>query len=87
MIDGDKLCVRAGLFTYTPIHIADIKGLKSTSTMLAAPACSRHRILITYGKYDEIVISPKNREAFLEELKRMNPSIQLSEEHAGEPRL
>jgi hypothetical protein len=78
VIEEDKLIVRVGLISYTPINVVDIKLLKNTRTMLASPACSFDRVLIKYGKYDEIAISPKNKKEFLEDLKRINPYIQLS---------
>jgi hypothetical protein len=35
------------------------------------------RIEISYGKYEFITISPKNKEEFIRQLLKVNPRIQL----------
>jgi Bacterial PH domain len=42
---------------------------------LSSPAASLDRIAIVYNKYDEIYISPKNREDFIKELLKINSDI------------
>jgi len=36
-------------------------------------------IIITYNKYDDIYISPENREEFINDLLKINPNIEIIE--------
>jgi hypothetical protein len=35
------------------------------------------RIAVVYNKYDEVLISPKEREDFIAELLKINPNIEI----------
>lgn len=37
--------------------------------------CSHHGLMIHYGKFDDIYISPERRDLFVSELCRLNPGI------------
>ena len=43
--------------------------------MISSPAASFDRIEITYGKFEEIIISPKHKLKFYEDLQKINPNI------------
>lgn len=75
-IAGDHIVVKAGPFKYTPIPVQKITSIKNTRTWLAAPALSLDRILISYGRYDEIIISPRHKKEFIAALQQINPGIQ-----------
>ena len=45
----------------------------------SAPALSLDRIRITYNKYDEIVVSPKDKKVFLDDLTAINNGIEIIE--------
>lgn len=57
------------------IPIQDIEFVHFTKHPFTAPALSLHRIEINYSKYKTITISPKDRKAFLEELRKKNDHI------------
>lgn len=57
------------------IEIKTIKRIYKTNIPLSSPAASLDRIAIVYNKYDEIYISPKNREDFIKELFKINSDI------------
>ncbi|MBA4153909.1 PH domain-containing protein [Flavobacterium sp.] len=57
------------------IEIKTIKRIYKTTIPLSSPAASLDRIAIVYNKYDEIYISPKNREDFIKELLKINSDI------------
>ena len=59
----------------TKIDIHSIKKVYRTNNPLSSPALSLDRIAIVYNKYDEIYISPKNREDFIKELLKINSDI------------
>lgn len=57
------------------IDIHSIKKVYRTNNPLSSPALSLDRIAIVYNKYDEILISPKDRSAFIAHLLSINPNI------------
>ncbi len=60
-----------------PIPISSINRIYKTKNPLSAPALSLDRIAIVYNKYDEILISPKDREDFIKTLLAINPEIKV----------
>ncbi len=75
--DGE-LKVRVGGLLYRRIQIRTIKKIEKTRTILSAPAASLDRIIIYYNRYDEIVLSPKDKEQFIADLQKENPSIEVN---------
>ncbi len=75
IIDDNKLKIKCGLIPYKPIDIATIKEIARTKSIISSPAPSFDRIVIKYGKYDEIIISPKDKQNFVKDLLRINPKI------------
>lgn len=57
------------------VEINSIKRIYKTRNPLSSPALSLDRIAIVYNKYDEVLISPKNKQGFIEELLKINPDI------------
>ena len=74
-IDDEKLYIKCGFFKYRPINIEDIKKVSKSSNIISSPAASFDRIEIKYGKFEEIIISPKQRIKFVEDLQKINPNI------------
>lgn len=74
-IQNGLLKIRSGLFSFKPIEISQIKEVSKTRILLSSPAPSFDRILIKYGKFDEIIISPKDKFQFAKDLCRINPEI------------
>ena len=74
-IDNKHLIIKCGLFSYKPIDIDEIKEISITKSIISAPAPSFDRIAITYGEYNEVVISPKDKFHFAEDLTTINPDI------------
>ncbi|MGX7666105.1 PH domain-containing protein [Flavobacterium pedocola] len=46
-------------------------------TSLLKPGLGSYGLTITYNKFDDIYISPKNKSEFLAELLKINPNIQI----------
>lgn len=57
------------------IDIKAIKRIEPSNSFMSAPAMSMRRIRISYGKYDEILVSPARQDEFIEELLKVNPDI------------
>jgi len=61
----------------TKIDIKTIRKVYATRNPLSSPALSINRLAIVYNKYDEILISPKDRADFISELLKVNPNIEV----------
>jgi hypothetical protein len=59
----------------TKIDIRTIRKINKTRNPISSPALSLDRIEIIYNKFDSILISPKDKQAFVEELLKINPDI------------
>ena len=77
-IDDENLIVRSGPFKST-IDIKSIKKLRATKTLLAGPALSIDRIEIQYKRYDSVIVSPKEKNKFIESLLSKNKSIEVDD--------
>lgn len=75
IIENNKLKIKCGFFSYKPIEIDKIKEVSKTKNIISSPAPSFDRIEIKYGKFDEIIISPKDKLNFANDLAIMNPNI------------
>ena len=71
-IDGEMLSIWR-----TKIDIKTIRKVYATRNPLSSPALSINRIAIVYNKYDEVLISPKDRADFIGELLKVNPNIDV----------
>jgi hypothetical protein len=74
-IENEKLYIKCGFFKYRPVNIGDMKKVSKSSNIISSPAASFDRIEITYGKFDELIISPKHKSKFVEDLQKINPRI------------
>jgi hypothetical protein len=70
VIDGTILKV-----WWIKIDIHSIKRIYKTNNPLSSPALSLDRIAVVYNTYDEVLISPKLKKEFVEELLKINPTI------------
>lgn len=76
-IEGDKLKIKCGYFFNFLIEIKDIKTISETFNIISSPALSFNRLEILYNKFDTLLISPKDKNRFLEIIKRINPEIKI----------
>lgn len=74
-IDNERLHITCGFFRYNSINIMEIKKISKSHNMISSPAASFDRIEISYGKFEEIIISPKHKLKFSEDLQKINPGI------------
>ncbi|QDO95462.1 hypothetical protein FNB79_16290 [Formosa sediminum] len=73
--DAGVLIVKSGFVYNQRFDIQKIKSVRKTTNIMSSPAPSLDRLELTYGKFDIIVISPKNKIDFARELKKINPRI------------
>jgi len=73
----DELKVKAGFLVNTKIPISFIHKIKETNNLISSPAASLDRLEIFYGKYDSIIISPMDKNEFIQDLLKINPNIEV----------
>lgn len=76
-IDGDKLTIKCGFLYNKTIDINTIKKIKETNNPLSSPATSLDRLEINYGKFDSVIISPKQKSEFINDIKGLNPNVEV----------
>jgi len=76
ILDTGHLKVTCGIFYNQQFDIGKIKRIAKTGNLVSSPAPSLDRIELTYGKFGTLVISPKDKIGFAEELKKINPKIE-----------
>lgn len=71
------LITKLGPFNHSVISISKISEIKPTTSILGAPANSLDRINIIYNRFGNLIISPKDRISFVDELLKINKSIEV----------
>ena len=74
--------VLVSMFFYkTKIKISEIRSIKYSNSIMKTnfykPGCHHKGIEIVYHKYDDIFISPNNRDQFIAQLIEQNPTIEI----------
>jgi Bacterial PH domain len=74
-VNNETLIVKCSFIFKTSIHIRSIKTIRESGSILAAAAASLDRLEILYNDTDSILISPREKEKFIEHLLSINPNI------------
>ncbi|UOR06366.1 PH domain-containing protein [Hymenobacter aerilatus] len=82
--------MRTTYYTLTPTHllvrcgpwrvqmpVASITRVEPTHNPISSAALSLDRLAIHYNRYDEILLSPRDKAGFVEALRQLNPQIQV----------
>lgn len=77
IVDNNTLIIKCGFIYQTKIDISDITKIEETRNPISSPAASLDRLEIYYGKFDSVVVSPKDKHAFIDELTRINSNIEV----------
>ena len=75
-IRGEHIVIK-GIIKDTLIPIHTITSVRHTRNPASAPALSMDRLEINYGLYDYAIISPLEKERFIEELLKVNQHITI----------
>ncbi len=75
LIDKDILRVKCGFLVNKSFEIRRITKITETNNPISAPAASLDRLEISLDSGKSVIVSPKNKSGFIEELKRRNPKI------------
>lgn len=76
-IEDRLLRIKSGFLLNKTIAIGSIRKIAGTKSPLSSAATSPDRLEIMYNKNDSIIISPKDRAGFINELKTINPGIEV----------
>lgn len=80
-LSSDKLVYRRGIFS-GKIDLNRIKEIRKNRTVwmnLKKPATARNGLLIKYGNYEELYISPESNDQFIGHILKLNKSIRISD--------
>jgi len=77
-IEKNTLKMQGGPFKQT-INIQKIKKITKEKSIVTAPALAINRLLIQYGNYKYVSISPKQEYEFIKLLMSKNPQIQIDD--------
>ncbi len=76
LITGSELVVRCGPFRQTR-NVSSIRQVRSTRHLISSPALSLRRLMVDCGEDGFVVISPRDRDAFLRDLKQEAPDVRI----------
>lgn len=80
-LNGDRLVYRRGIFS-GKIELEKIREIRKNRTVWMSfkkPATARNGLLIKYGPYEELYISPECNDQFLAQILKLNKSIRISD--------
>lgn len=77
VIDKELLKIKSGFLYNANIDIHSIRKIEESNSPLSSPAASFDRLEIIYNKYDTILISPKDKQLFIQDILKINPSIEI----------
>ena len=75
-VGNGVLGVKSGFLLNRSIPISSITKIEATKNLISAPATSFDRLEVFYNTYESVIISPKEKRAFIAHLKQLNPEIQ-----------
>jgi hypothetical protein len=72
--NDNHLFIKCGFIETFDIEINDIEWIKATKELLSSPALSIDRLEINY-KGGRVLISPKDKKKFMDDLRKVNPKL------------
>lgn len=77
IVNDKVLVIKSGFFFFRRIDIQQINRIAKTSSLIGSPAVSFDRMEIVYQHFKSEIISPKEKERFINHLLSLNPAIEL----------
>jgi len=75
-IENGYLHIRCG-FWKRKVAVSEIYRIKSSRNLINSPAMSLDRLEVYYGRYQSIVVSPKDKIGFVKALKNAQPATEI----------
>ncbi len=76
-VEGNTLRIQCGFLYNDRIDISSIQQISETNNPLSSPATSIDRLEIRYGQSGMVLISPKEKQAFIREIQALNPAVKV----------
>lgn len=76
-IEKENLNIKCGFFINQNIDIKTIYKISETYNPLSSPAGSIDRLEIKYNKFDSVLVSPKDKNGFINDLLLLNSNIEV----------
>ncbi len=77
-LDDVHLRIYMGPFLYRSIEIQSIRKMEKSNNPLSSPAASLRRIAIHYNKWGYVLISPRDRERFMEDVWKRKAQLEIN---------
>ena len=77
IIQEQYLIIRCGFWTNKSIKIDTIRKIKRSDNPISSPANSLDRLNIQFDRAGSILISPVEKNTFINDLKAINPEIEV----------
>ncbi|MGB3150680.1 MAG: PH domain-containing protein [Maribacter sp.] len=77
IIENEKLLVKSSFVVNKKIEIMSITKISETNSIISSPAASLDRLEIVYEGNNSILISPKDKSAFINDIKKINKDIKI----------
>lgn len=83
IITQENLNIKSSFFYNLNVDIKTIRKVSETNNILSSPATSIDRLEVFYNKFDSILISPKEKKEFINNLLKINPNIEVKYKNAS----
>lgn len=77
VINENNLTIKCGFLINLTLDIRTIKKISETNNLLSSPATSIDRIEIMFGNFDSVIISPKDKKEFINDILALNPRVEV----------
>ncbi len=75
VINEGILRVKCAFFINKSFEISQVTEVRETNNPISAPAASLDRLEIVFDNHESVLISPKQKNDFILQLKKLNPKI------------
>ena len=76
-VNNTSLHIVCGFLYSNTIDIRTIESVRSTTNLISSPAASLDRMELIMRNGERVIISPKNKNGFLQHLRRINAGIDI----------
>ena len=77
ILEGDTLHIQSGFLYKKKINISEVQTIIESNNPLSSPAASLDRLEIRKTPWDYVLISPKQKEDFIQAMLKKNPNIEV----------
>ena len=77
-LTNTQLKIYVGPFLYSTIEVINIRKMELSNNPLSSPAASLRRLAIYYNKWGYVLISPTNREEFMDEVWKRKTQLEIN---------